>query len=100
MGLPGERIQIKNKVVFINDQPLNDQWGSHLDKRLLRDDYAARDNCGPVIIPEGHVFVMGDNRDFSQDSRFWGYVEIKEIEGKALFIYWSDDWNRIGKQIQ
>jgi signal peptidase I len=59
-----------------------------------------RSNVGPVDIPEGEVFILGDNRDFSQDSRFGGNVQIKDIQGKALFIYWSDDWNRIGKQLQ
>ena len=100
IGLPGERIQIKDKAVFINNRPLNDPWGSHLDKRSLPGDDAPRDNYGPVSIPEGWIFVLGDNRDFSQDSRFWGFVEINEIKGKPLFIYWSDDWNRIGKQIR
>ena len=99
VGLPGERIQISDKMVFINHRRIEDPWGSHEDVRILSRDDAPRDNFGPADIPEGEVFVLGDNRDFSQDSRFWGNVNIKDIQGKALFIYWSEDWDRIGKQI-
>ena len=100
VGLPGERIQIKDKVVFINDQRLEDSWGVYKTRVTIPRNVSPRDNFGRVDIPAGEIFVMGDNRDFSQDSRFWGNVEIKEIKGKALFIYWSDDWSRIGKQIR
>lgn len=100
VGLPGERIQIKDKVVFIDDRVLDDPWGSHEHRRILSRDDAPRDNFGPVDIPKGEVFVMGDNRNFAFDSRFWGNVEIKEIRGRALFFYWSDDLGRIGKQVQ
>ena len=95
IGLPGERIEIKDKVVFINGKRLEDPWGVHFDSTKI----VARDNCGPVDIPEGAVFVLGDNRDFSHDSRFWGDVKIKDIEGKAIYIYWSNDLNRIGKHL-
>ncbi len=100
VGLPGERIQIKDKVVFINGCRLEDPWGVHFDRNSLSGDITPGDNFGPVNVPQGAVMVLGDNREFSYDSRFWGLVEIKDIEGKALFIYWSDDRNRIGKQLQ
>jgi signal peptidase I len=95
IGLPGERIEIKDKAVLINGERVYDPWGFHFDSRT----FPERDNFGPIDIPEGSVFVLGDNRDFSHDSRFWGYVGIKDIEGKALFIYWSNDLNRIGKKL-
>jgi signal peptidase I len=95
IGLPGERIEIKHKVVFINDKRLEDPWGVHFGTTTI----AAPDNCGPIDIPEGSVFVLGDNRDNSLDSRFWGNVQIKDIEGKAVIIYWSNDLKRIGKQL-
>jgi len=100
VGLPGERIQIKDKAIFINDRPLDDPWGVFKENRAIAKNIGPRDNFDPVDIPKGEVFVLGDNRNLSFDSRFWGNVEIKEIKGKALFIYWSDDWSRIGKQIR
>ena len=100
VGLPGEQIQIKNKIVFINGQALDDPWGVRDRNKTFPADISPRDNYGPVSIPEGYVFVMGDNRDFSSDSRFWGFVDIEDIQGKPLFIYWSDDLSRVGKQLE
>lgn len=99
VGLPGDRIQIKDKVVFINEQRLEDQWGIHESNVTFPNEVSPRDNFGPADVPEGAVFVLGDNRDYSHDSRFWGYVEAKDIQGKALFIYWSGDRSRIGRQL-
>lgn len=100
IGLPGERIEIKDKVVFINGKRLEDPWGVYKSNVIFPSDVNPRDNFGPVDVPTGAVFVLGDNRDYSHDSRYWGYVKTKDIEAKAIFIYWSDVWNRIGKQLQ
>lgn len=99
IGLPGERIQIKNKAVFINDRRVDDPWGGHLSAATLPESTSPRDFFGPITVPEGAVFVLGDNRDYSLDSRFWGFVSTREILGKALFLYWSDDRSRIGKRL-
>jgi len=99
IGLPGERLEIKDKIVFINDKRLQDPWGIYLSNVTFPSNVNSRDNFGPIDIPEGGVFVLGDNRDYSHDSRFWGHVETKDIQGKALYIYWSNDRNRIGKQL-
>jgi signal peptidase I len=95
IGLPGETLEIRDKVVFINGQQLEDPWGVCYSNVIV----PARDNLPPITIPKGSVFVMGDNRDYSYDSRFWGCVEIKNITARALFIYWSDDKSRTGKQL-
>jgi len=70
-------------------------------------DRCNKDNYGPVTVPENKIFVMGDNRDHSYDSRFWGFVDLKVVKGKAFMIYWSWDsdntgvrWRRIGNIIQ
>lgn len=107
IGLPGDKLEVKNKKVFINDKPLNEPYAEYKDKTNLfykdhpavfYDPYARnRDNFGPINIPKDNFFMMGDNRDFSQDSRFWGLLERDLIEGKALIIYWS--WNGSGTGI-
>ena len=91
IGVGGDKIEIKNKDIFINDQPYKDAFGIYSDSTIYPAIIQPRDNFGPVIVPHGSLFVMGDNRDESADSRFWGFVDLKDVEGKALIIYWS--WN-------
>lgn len=89
IGLPGDTVEVRNKVVYVNEEKLNDEaYVIHRDSNLMP---GQRDNFGPVTVPEESYFVMGDNRDGSFDSRFWGYVKEEEILGKALIIYWSWD---------
>jgi signal peptidase I len=89
-AVAGETIEIKNKVVFINGKPIDDPH-AHIakDSRVIPGN--VRDNFGPFTVPEGEVFVMGDNRDHSHDSRFWGTVPVDDILGKAFILYWSWD---------
>jgi signal peptidase I len=94
IGLPGDTIRIQGTKLFINGKPFEDQYGfftaSSRDNRIERS-YS----FGPVTVPEGHYFVMGDNRDHSYDSRFWGFVPAESIKGKAFVIYWSwPNWKR------
>jgi signal peptidase I len=104
IGLPGETLQISNKKIYINGSPLEDLHAHYATSEILPGNIHQRDNFGPVRIPADSYFVMGDNRDKSLDSRFWGVVKREAIKGKACIIYWSWDfspfvfrWNRIGK---
>jgi len=107
IGVGGDKIEIKNKKIFINDKPYNDMFGVYSDNVILPAAVETRDNYGPVTVPKNSLFVMGDNRDQSMDSRFWGFVDLKDVEGKAFIIYWSWDriektvrWNRVGLEVK
>jgi signal peptidase I len=90
IGLPGEKLEVRNRVVYINDAPLNaDFHAFHNPFDLSR--MEVRDDFGPVTIPSGKYFMMGDNRENSKDSRFWGYLDRDLIIGRAFVIYWSRD---------
>ncbi len=93
IGLPGETVEIRHKKIYINGKLLEPDYGTYREPQVTNQ--VPRDNFGPVVVPKDHVFVMGDNRDRSYDSRFWGFVAYDKIKGKALIIYWS--WNRQGK---
>jgi len=102
IGLPGDRLELRNKVLHINDERLDEPW-AHYATAASADAFGAsgdlREFYGPVTVPAGQYFMMGDNRDNSEDSRYWGFLPSNYVKGKALFIYFSFDsglrWERL-----
>jgi len=115
IGLPGDKLRLVNKKVFVGGKPIDEPYVHFLEppNNLFRDNFPRTDipafgldgkwwlemrklvEDGQLIVPEGHYFVMGDNRDDSQDSRYWGFVPRENIIGRPLVIYWSvKDWDK------
>jgi len=105
VGKPGDTVQIRNKIIYVNGNPLDDKaWTQRIDPGIIDGRITPRDNLSPITVPPDSYFVMGDNRDQSLDSRFWGYVKIHKIKGRAFLVYWSwkgqgsiSDWVRWGR---
>jgi signal peptidase I len=101
IGLPGETVELREKKVYINGTPLNEPYvhflvpprtgGTEFNEVTS---YDVRERYGPVTVPPNQYFVMGDNRDNSQDSRYWGFLPRELVKGKALVIYWSYEAGR------
>lgn len=132
VGLPGDTLYMRDKVLFRNGQRVLEPYAQHADPLDIHDprmrwqlDYLmepsdrlhyrpTRDQWGPIVVPEGRYFVLGDNRDDSEDSRYWGLVDQLTLKGKPLFVYYSFDasplshvpwiteirWDRIGGAVQ
>jgi signal peptidase I len=115
IGTEGEKVEIRRNKIYINDKLINDPWGYYDEKNDWIRSLQPIDRYGPEVVPKNFLFVLGDNRDNSQDSRFWGYVNVKDVKGKAFIIYFSglkftyllfpwkwDEirWGRIGKLIR
>ncbi len=106
VGIGGDIVMEKDKSIYVNGSRLVEPYVQHVDDEIKPRQFDRRDNFGPIVVPKGSVFVMGDNRDQSYDSRFWGFVGDSAIKGKAIVIYWSWDsdkswprFNRIGRLI-
>jgi signal peptidase I len=94
IGLPGETIELRNKKVYVDGKPLDEPYVHFLfpagdEGDVDVNDFDVRRNYGPVTVPDDHYFMMGDNRDNSQDSRYWGFMPRSYVKGKALFVYFS-----------
>ncbi|MDT8420744.1 MAG: signal peptidase I [Desulfuromonadales bacterium] len=107
VGVPGDVVEVKNKQVFVNGQPFLLEQEVHKDPETVPAIAGPRDFTGPFMVPENNYFVMGDNRDYSYDSRFWGFVHRSKIKGLAFIKYWSWDsqrnlprFDRIGRLIK
>ncbi len=101
IALPGEKVAIRDRKIFINDKPITNPWGFYAERggpvmpsRLRRDKY------GPKVVPSNSLFVLGDNRDNSQDSRHFGFVDMSGLKGKVLYIYWAKNRSRIGMDVK
>ncbi len=110
IGIAGDTIQVKNGVVWLNGAIMPDPNAHFEVASSERSAGSPRDNFGPITVPAGKLFMMGDNRDRSYDSRFWGFVDDDDVEGRATVIYWSWDgeassfipirWNRFGRIVR
>ncbi len=114
VAVGGDTVEIREKKVYVNGQPQENPHAVYSDPRTFADerlyppDLLKRDNMAPTKVPDGKLFMMGDNRDESNDSRFWGFVDLSAVRGKAFLIYWSWDkykafglrWDRLGDLIR
>jgi signal peptidase I len=92
IGTEGEKVEIIDKKLYINDRLIEDPWG-HFRTTGMIGYVQPMENFGPVVVPRDSLFVLGDNRDNSEDSRFWGFLRVNAVLGKAFLIYFSWDWN-------
>ena len=106
VAVEGDTVKMVSKKLYINGIEVPDPHAVYTEESAFSGEVQKRDNFGPVTVPKEALFVLGDNRDRSLDSRFWGFVPLEDVRGKAFIIYWSWDsqgttvrWNRLGHLI-
>jgi signal peptidase I len=106
VAVEGDTVKMVSKKLYINGIEVPDSHAVYTEESAFSGEVQKRDNFGPVTVPKEALFVLGDNRDRSLDSRFWGFVPLEDVRGKAFIIYWSWDsqgttvrWNRLGHLI-
>ncbi len=117
MGIPGDTLEMRGKVLFVNGQAEAEPYVHYIDRRgdavhpdmrwqsnhliasTRRGYHPTRDNWGPLVVPAGEYFMLGDNRDNSEDSRYWGFVSREAFRGKPWFIYYSFDTRAVGRML-
>ena len=107
IAVAGDTVEVRAKTIYINGKPVEDPHAYFAGDDPQGGGLLTREDYGPKVVPANHIFVMGDNRDRSYDSRFWGFVDLNEVRGKAFLIYWSWDgndrwvrWERLGNLIR
>lgn len=106
VAVAGQTVEIRDKVLYVDGVAREEPYAMHKDPRVLPGETSPRDNFGPFVVPQGHLFMLGDNRDNSHDSRFWGALPRTLVKGKSMFLYWSWDeerrlprWNRLFRPV-
>jgi len=94
VAIGGQTVEIRDKVLYVDGQAQEEPFAIHKDPRVLPRETSPRDNFGPYVVPQGQLFMMGDNRDNSHDSRFWGGLPRTLVKGQAMILYWSWDADR------
>ena len=98
VAVGGDVVEGKDKQLYVNGEPVEEPYIKITDTRAINRRFSKRDNFGPITVPEGKIFAMGDNRDNSHDSRFWGFVDLEAVRGEAFLIYFS--WNKQAKNLR
>lgn len=97
IGTEGEKVEILRNKIYVNNRLIDDPWGHYSERSDWTRYLQPMERYGPVIVPKDSLFVLGDNRDNSQDSRFWGFVNVDAVKGKAFIIYFS--WDRYAENL-
>jgi signal peptidase I len=94
VAVGGQTVEVRDKQLYVDGRKRIEPYVQHIDPTVHPASFDPRDNFGPVQVPPGNLFMMGDNRDNSNDSRFWGPVKMDLVKGRAMFLYWSWDGER------